>query len=107
MAIIAPGQGILTIINVLTTDPENSQELIDVLTRTTEEVTSRHPGYLSTSLHLSRDGTKVTNYSQWRSREDFDAMLDDPEAQEAMQAVRRLASPAPAHYEVVWTHPPG
>ncbi|HWG72905.1 MAG TPA: antibiotic biosynthesis monooxygenase family protein [Acidimicrobiales bacterium] len=107
MATIAAGQQILTIINVLGVAPDDSQDLIDLLIRTTEEVTSRHAGYLSMSLHLSRDRTKVTSYAQWRSRDDFDAMLDDPEAQAGMAAVRRLASPAPAHYDVVWVHPPG
>lgn len=107
MVTIDAGGGVLTIINVLSVDPDRSQELIDLLTSTTEEVTSHHAGYLTTTLHLSRDHTKVTNYSQWASREDFEAMLDDPEAQQRMQAVRAMASPAPAHYEVVWTHPPG
>lgn len=106
MATITAGSGILTFISVLTVDPDRSRELIDLLVRTTEDVTSRHPGHLSTSLHLSADHTKVTNYAQWRSRSDFDAMLDDPDAQEHMQAIGRLATPAAAHYEVVWTFPP-
>ncbi|MDQ6782812.1 MAG: antibiotic biosynthesis monooxygenase [Actinomycetota bacterium] len=106
MAIIDAGAGVLTFINVLTVEPDRCQELIDALVATTEEVWSRHPGHLSTSLHRSGDHTKVTNYAQWRSREDFDAMLGDPEAQQRMAAIGRLAVPAPAHYEVVWTHPP-
>lgn len=107
MATIAAGQDVLTIINVFTVEPERAQELVDVLIRNTEEVISRHPGHMSTSLHLGRNGTRVANYSQWRSREDFDSMLDDPAAQAGMQAVRRLATPDAHHYEVVWCHPAG
>jgi heme-degrading monooxygenase HmoA len=105
MATIDARAGILTIINNFTVAPDRSQDLIDALIATTEEVWSRHPGYISTSLHRSGDHTKVTNYAQWRSREDFDAMLDDPEAQQRMAAIARLATPSAAHYEVVWSHP--
>lgn len=107
MATIAAGQDVLTIINVFTVEPERAQELVDLLVRNTEEVISRHPGHVSTSLHLGRSGTRVANYSQWRSREDFDSMLDDPAAQAGMQAARRLAAPDAHHYDVVWCHPAG
>ncbi len=104
MITIVPGKQVLTVINVLTVEPEHHQELLALLMSTTEEVTSHHVGYISTSLHLNPLGNRVVNYSQWASREDFEAMVSDPAAQERMQAVRRLAVPEPRHYEVVWTH---
>jgi quinol monooxygenase YgiN len=104
VAIISADQDILTVIVVFTVDAEHSQELVDLLVRTTQEVTSRHAGYISTSLHVNPPRTRVTNYSQWRSREDFDAMLDDPAGEAGRQAIRRLAAPDAAHYKVVWSH---
>lgn len=104
MATIAADQDILTVIIVFTVDPEHTQELVDLLVRTTQDVTSRHAGYISTSLHVNPPGTRVTNYSQWRRREDFDAMLGDPAGEAGRQAVRRLAIPDAAHYQVVWSH---
>ncbi len=104
MPTISTGPGIDTFINVLTVAPEHRQELVDLLVRMAEEVTSRQPGYLSTTLHVNPDGTRVTSYVQWRSRQDFEAMLSNPAAQASMQAVRRLATPDAHHYEVVWAH---
>lgn len=106
MATIAAGQDVLTVINVLSVDPERAQELVDLLVRNTEEVISGHAGHISTSLHMGRRRDRVANYSQWRSLEDFQAMLEDPAAQAGMQAVRQLAAPDAHHYEVVWSHPP-
>ena len=37
-------------------------------------------GFVSANLHKSLDGTQVANCAQWRSREDFEAMLEAPEA---------------------------
>lgn len=105
MAVINVDQDVLTVIIVFTVDPDNTQELVDLLVRTTEEVTSRHAGFVSTSLHVNPPGTRVTNYSQWRSREDFDVMLDDPASQAGRQAIGALAKPDAAHYRVVWSHP--
>lgn len=104
MITIVPGKQVLTVINVLTVEPERREELVALLRSTTEEVTARHAGYISTALHVNPPGNRVVNYSQWASREAFEAMVADPAAQERMQAVRRLALPEPRHYEVVWTH---
>lgn len=105
MITIVPGNQVLTVINVLTVEPENCDELVALLRRTTEEVTCHHAGYISTALHVNPPRNRVVNYSQWATREDFQAMVADPAAQERMQSVRRLAAPEPRHYEVVWTHP--
>lgn len=107
MITIVPGTNPLTVINVLTVEPERSQELIDLLKGTTEQVMSRHPGYISTSLHLNLLHNRVVSYTQWASREAFDAMMDDPAGQARREAVRAIATPEPRHYEVVWTHEAG
>jgi quinol monooxygenase YgiN len=104
MITIDQNNQVLTVINVLTVEPERHEALLELLMRTTEEVTSHHAGYISTSLHLNPLRNRVVNYSQWASRADFEAMASDPAVQESMQAVRQLAVPEPRHYEVVWTH---
>jgi len=55
-------------------------------------------------LHRSIDGTKVANYAQWRSVEDFQAMLKNPTALPHMQQAAALAKFEPGLYEVVETH---
>ncbi len=59
-----------------------------MLAEATEQVMRHRPGFVSANIHASLDGTRVVNYAQWRSREDFQAMLDDPIAQEHMGAAR-------------------
>jgi hypothetical protein len=53
------------------------------------------------SIHKSFDGTKVVNYAQWLSREDFEAMTKNPEAIPHMKACAALAKFDPILCEVV------
>ncbi len=62
----------------------------------------RHcPGLVSASIHRSFDGTKIIDYAQWRSREDFEAMTRNPEARPLMKASAALAKFDPVLCEVV------
>lgn len=65
----------------------------------------RHPpGFISANLHKSVDGSKVANYAQWRSEEDFLRMLTNPEAQVHMRQALALAKSTPALYQVSSVH---
>jgi quinol monooxygenase YgiN len=93
---------IITIINVFTVRPENQQHLIDALVKGTPMMLQQ-PGAISTTLHRSLDGTKVTNYAQWENRETYEAMLQDPEATKHRARCRQFAEKVePALYEVVF-----
>jgi heme-degrading monooxygenase HmoA len=59
------------------------------------------PGFISANIHKSFDGTRVVNYAQWRSREDFEAMRRNPEAGSHMAAAGALATYDPILCEVV------
>ena len=80
MTTIAKDNRMVTLINVFTVEPARRQQLEELLIRATQ-VTVRHlPGFVSANIHKSVDGTRVENYAQWRSREDFEAMLRNSEA---------------------------
>jgi quinol monooxygenase YgiN len=79
VARISQSNGVVTLINVFTAAPEDQQCLLDLLVEATESVMNELPGFVSANVHKSFDGTRVVNYAQWRSREAFEAMLDDPE----------------------------
>ncbi|MBO0794290.1 MAG: antibiotic biosynthesis monooxygenase, partial [Ktedonobacteraceae bacterium] len=82
------------------TRPEQQQELIDQWTRFAEQI-HNEPGLIGTALHRSTDGTRVVNYAQWRSREDFDRFQQKYSAQFASRLP--LASRVDPHlYEVVY-----
>ena len=79
MVTISKDNDVVTLINVFTVAPEDQQRLVDVLVDATQSVMRKQPGFISANIHRSLDGTRVTNYAQWRSREAFEAMLGERE----------------------------
>jgi heme-degrading monooxygenase HmoA len=62
---------------------------------------SKQPGFIAANIHRSLDGTQVTNYAQWRSREAFEAMLRNQETAERLGEAARIAERFEPHrYEV-------
>ena len=101
MVTISNDNDVVTLINVFTVRPEHQQRLLGVLVNTTQTVMRNQPGYVSASIHKSLDGTRVTNYVQWRSREAFEAMFSSPQAIEHMQEAEMIAEKFEPHlYEV-------
>jgi quinol monooxygenase YgiN len=94
------------LINVFTVEPAKQQELIDLLTRATEDSVRHAAGFLSARLHRSLDGTKVTMYAQWRSVQDYEAMRKDPAPQPYLQRALAIAKFEPGMYEVVHVFSP-
>ena len=93
----------ITLINVFTVEPPNQQRLVDLLARATDEFVSRAPGFVSSTLHRSLDGTKVTMYAQWNSVEDYEAMRRDPGPLPFLQEALAIAKFEPGLYEIVRT----
>lgn len=93
----------LTLINVFTVDPANQQKLIDLLTKATETTVSQVKGFVSSALHRSLDGKKVTMYAQWESLTDYQAMRSNPTASPYLVQAMEIAAFDPGMYEVVKT----
>jgi quinol monooxygenase YgiN len=105
MTRIAADQSLVTLINVFTVAPERQQQLVDLLDEATRTTMVKLDGFISASIHKSLDGVRVTNYAQWRSRADFEAMLRHPEAIPHMQACAALAESVEPHlYDVASVH---
>jgi quinol monooxygenase YgiN len=106
MATIATDRDVVTLVNVFSVSPERQQQLAELLIEATRAVMNQLPGFVSANIHRSLDGTRVVNYAQWRSVEDFEAMLRDANAQEHMQAATQLAERVEPHlYRVVFADP--
>jgi quinol monooxygenase YgiN len=105
MTTISKESSYLTLINVFTVDPANQQELVALLKEATATV-RQVPGFVSSSLHRSLDGTKVTMYAQWRSLEDYNAMRSNPAAAPFLNRALKIARFEPGMYEVVETFEP-
>ncbi len=95
---------LVTLINVFETKPEQQQELIDQWIRFVDSVKGE-PGMIGTALHRSKDGTRVVNYAQWRSEEDWDRFVK--KYREQMATRRSLTERVDPHlYEVVYLYEP-
>jgi quinol monooxygenase YgiN len=103
---ISTKSGAITLINVFTVEPANQRRLIELLTEATEVSVRRAPGFVSASLHRSKDGTKVTIYAQWQSIDHYQAMRQDPVALPFLEEALTIARFEPGICEVVQTFTP-
>lgn len=103
MTQIKAKEPILTFINVFKVEPENQQRVVELLTQATEGSVKYTPGFISCALHKSTDGTKVTMYAQWRSKEQYDAMRDDPRPLPFFKEALTISTFESGMYEVVKT----
>jgi quinol monooxygenase YgiN len=97
---------LITLINVFTVDPTNQSRLVELLTKATATFVRYARGFISASLHRSRDGTKVTMYAQWRSLDDYEAMRRDPGPVPYLQEALTIATFEPGIYDVVESFAP-
>ncbi len=105
MVTLDPQSDYLVLINTFTVDPAHADALLDALSKATEHGMKQRPGFVSASLHVSRDRKHVANYAQWRSQADLDAMMNDPAAQAHMREAGSLAeSFDPIYYDLRETH---
>lgn len=104
--VIRPGDRPVILINVFDVDRAAQHELVKLLEDATEKVMRHRPGFISANLHRSLDGTRVVNYAQWRSREDFEATMADPDAQKHMKRASELAHVTPHLYSAASVHHP-
>jgi quinol monooxygenase YgiN len=81
MPAIAKNNDVLTVIIIFAVQPERQQELIDTIIEFLETAVKHQPGFVSSSLHKSLDGVRVMNYAQWRSKEDYEAFVNNSEVQ--------------------------
>jgi quinol monooxygenase YgiN len=84
--------------------PENQQRLID-LERENVEIALQHPDLISANFHRSLDGTRTVNYGQWRSLDNFEALLKEPKYESVREYWKGLAENEFHLYEVVFTQP--
>lgn len=75
MITITQDKGVITLINAFSCEPQNQQPLIGAWIRATEERLGALPGIISAALHRSKDGTRVVNYAQWKTVENWENLF--------------------------------
>jgi len=88
---------LVTLINVFTVDPSRQEELFEALSKSTQELFTGLPGFISANFHTSLDGTQVVNYAQWAGEDAYQRMLRTPEAQRHMAEIMTIASKVEPH----------
>lgn len=106
MTVISTDAELVTFINVFKVEPANQTRLVELLFRVTDAFVRRAPGFVSSNLHRSVDGTKVTMYAQWRSIQDYEAMRGDPNPQPFLEEALAISKFEPGRYEVVTSFSP-
>ncbi len=91
-----------TVITTFEMTPGTAQDLMDELREAYDKFISSQPGFIGAGLHMNDAQTRIANYSQWRRREDFQAMLRTPEMRERNRRIAALCSRfEPVMYEVM------
>lgn len=73
MVSIQQNNNFVTQINLIKVEPENQQQLLELMMEQAETVMAKQPGFISSNIHKSVDGTRVVNYVQWSSQDLLDA----------------------------------
>lgn len=90
-----------TVITTFEMTPGTCADLLDELTAAYRDFIRHQPGFISAGLHVNDAQTRIANYSQWRRREDFQAMLRTPEMRDRNRRLSALCSRfEPVMYEV-------
>ncbi|MCB1219126.1 MAG: antibiotic biosynthesis monooxygenase [Planctomycetales bacterium] len=89
MTTIAKNQYV-TVISNFQVNPGDQDRLLNHLVDAFSRVISKQPGFIAANFHKSQDGTKVVNYAQWESREDFYAYLEKPMAWATVREALKL-----------------
>lgn len=93
-----------TVITTFEMTPGTCQDLMDLLTSAYRDFISLQPGFIAAGLHVNDAQTRIANYSQWRAREDFQAMLRSDEMRTRNREINELCkSFEPVMYDVVAT----
>jgi len=80
------------LINLLKAHPGKQEDLFALLKLNTETVIRTLPGWKTTRLIASDDGSGVAIYSEWDSPEAIDAMRADPRMKAYFPRIAALAS---------------
>ncbi len=90
-----------TVITTFEMTPATAHDVMEALQAAYAEVIRHQPGFLGAGLHMNDAMTRICNYSKWRRREDYQAMLRTPEMRERNRAIAALCKGfEPVMYEV-------
>ncbi len=100
--IISQNANLVTVINKFSVEPENQKQLVKILDNL-RAVVEKLPGFISANVHGSLDGTRVVSYAQWNTKEDYQAVYTDSEANPLLDEIKKFSKFSWNIYEVVYS----
>ena len=90
-----------TVITTYEMTPGTCTDVLEALTEAYDQVIRHQAGFVGAVIHVNDAQTRVAVYSQWRRREDFQAVLRGQEMRERNRAIAGMCSRfEPVLYEV-------
>ena len=101
MLTINPSKQIQTVILTYDVTPGSFEKLLSTLTGAYRTLLSKQPGFIAAAIHVNDAKTRIASYSQWESRDAFQAMQRLEEVQAINHALSDLSKGfLPVMYEV-------
>lgn len=98
---ISSNDPVQTVITTFEVTPSTCQELLDELQAACTQFVSKQPGFIGAAMHVNDAQTRIANYVQWKTREDFQAMLRSDEMRIYLQQFSTLCKGfEPVMYDV-------
>lgn len=98
---IDPSTDCQTVITTFECSPGTCADLLDRLQDAYRDFISQQTGFIAAGLHVNDAQTRIANYSQWKRREDFQAMLRTQEMRDRNREIAGLCTRfEPVMYEV-------
>lgn len=82
-----PDAGYVGLVSFRVENPVSQHKLVDAIAPEVERWIRHRPGFLSAHFHLSMDGTRVLNYSQWTSESAYSDFQRDPNTEVLQRAI--------------------
>ncbi len=81
-----------TVITTYEMTPGTCTDALEALTDAYERVIRHQPGFINAAIHVNDARTRINVYSQWRRREDFQAVLRGAEMRERNREIAAMCS---------------
>ncbi len=101
MISISRNSGPVTLINVFSCEPAAQNALVEAW-REAETELGTLPGVVSAALHRSLDGTRVVNYGQLRSVEDWENLRKIGRMKAYFERINQFGQPDAHLYEIMY-----
>ena len=103
MTDIQQNNGFVTQITSVKLSPGKQDEVLTLMTERARFMATQ-PGFVSISLHRSKDGSHVVNYIQWKDQKQLEVAHHSPEFRKKWPQFGKLAEEIePCLYDVIHT----